>query len=51
MQIDRALWRQIDFIGIAGQIVLRLIIAVADGIDRFACVAEFAQCFADILHG
>ena len=48
MQIDRALRRQVDLVGVAGQIVLRLVVAVADGEDRFAAVAELAQRFADI---
>ena len=49
MQIDRALRGEVNLAGVAGQIILRLRIAVAAGIDRFAAVAEFAQRLADIL--
>ncbi|MNL57599.1 hypothetical protein D3C87_1811740 [compost metagenome] len=49
MQIDGALWRQINLVGVAGQIVLRLVIAVANGENRFPAVAEFPQRLADVL--
>ena len=32
-------------------VVLALAVAAADGIHRFAAIAEFAQRFADVLHG
>ncbi|MNE77191.1 hypothetical protein D3C77_672450 [compost metagenome] len=28
-----------------------MVIAIADGIDRFTAVAEFTQCFTDVLQG
>ena len=50
MQIHFALRRKPDFIGEAGQIILPLAVAAANGVDRFAAIAEFAQRFTDVLH-
>ena len=51
MQVYLALRREPDFVGEARQVVLALAVAAADGIHRFAAIAEFAQRFADVLHG
>ncbi len=50
MQVNRALWREPDFIRKAGQIILPLAVAIAYRNHRLAAVAEFAQRFADVLH-
>ena len=50
MQINFALRREPNFIGEACQIVLPLAVAAADGVDRLATIAEFAQRFTDVLH-
>ena len=50
VQVYFALRRKPDLIGEAGEIVLTLAVAAADGIYRLAAIAEFAQRFTDILH-
>ncbi len=51
VQINGTLRREVNFVSKTGEVILPLAEVIAHGKDRFTAVAEFPQCFADILHG